>query len=265
MAIKAQSFIFCVISVLILRTYSDPISPLDTQCGSVLSGVSGAISFKPFESYKMGERCIWVLRVPRAVSYDVVLYNRGLGTYDKIIATALNLDQAEKHTELTTIDTSYAVNGSVAIITFYSYSTSASTTGFSLYYNAVLNETNQVSFSSVDYVISSNSTSIRHPSVGGVYSNNELSTFVFTPNFQWVSGQQLTVNVTVLGMEQNCDDVLSVYYLPGNINGAVWKKMGRICGVDDKVNLSNNGVILMVFQTDESLVNSGFQLLFNSN
>ncbi|CAL8091823.1 unnamed protein product [Orchesella dallaii] len=261
-------FILFLNSLLFLPIYADSISPFASNCGEILSGESGAISYKPFEQFRAGERCVWVIRVPHAVSYNVVLYNSGMGSrgYNKVIVTALSRDKAEVHTDLSLIDRNYFIDGSVAIVTFYAYEAASSTgAGFSLYYEAaVLSENNHVSPYSFDYVISSNAAEMRHPAVGGSYSHNELSTFVFTPNFLWVNNQRLTVNVTVLGMEQNCDDMITVYYLPDSSYKASWRKVGRICGFENRVMLSNTGVILLVFQSDESLENNGFQLTYYS-
>ncbi|CAL8091835.1 unnamed protein product [Orchesella dallaii] len=259
----STNIILCFTSLLLLllQIYADPISPYASNCGEILSGEAGGISYKPFELSNVAERCIWVLRVPRATSYNVVLYNKGTSASDKVIATALSQDKPEVHTLLSVVDTSYSVNGSVAVITFYAYRGTGTSTGFSLYYDAVLNETNPVSPYSTDYVISANETEILYPRIGGVYANNELSTFIFTPNFQYLLNQRVTVNVTVLGMEQNCDDLLTVYQLPAiPSSNPTWMKLGRICGVDNQVALSNSDVIMLVFQSDESYVSSGFRL-----
>ncbi|CAL8091832.1 unnamed protein product [Orchesella dallaii] len=140
MASTTHCIIFCLTSLLFLPTYADPISTFASNCGEILSGESGGISYKPFEQFREGERCVWIIRVHRAVSYNVVLFNSGMGSYgyNKVIVTALSRDKAEVHTELSLIDRNYFINGSVAVITFYTYSTSPAATGFSLYYDAVL-------------------------------------------------------------------------------------------------------------------------------
>ncbi|ODM98962.1 Chaperone protein DnaK [Orchesella cincta] len=237
-----------------------------TTCGGVLTGETGGISYKAFEPHDQNERCVWILRTDYAERYEIVLINRGMASSnDKVIVTSLGLRSPDIHTVLTRIDTLYNINGSVAIITFFSdsYASSAST-GFTLYYNAVFNEQNpedDLSPWSVEHLVTQNSAEIRHPLSGGVYTNNELSTFVFSPNSVYSATQNLNVNVTILGFEPRCADTITVYFL--TTTNSAWRNMGRICGFESKVTLINPDLILLIFRTDEANVAQGFHLSFS--
>jgi len=109
-------------------------------------------------------------------------------------------------------------NGNVAIVIFYTNGDTV-TTGFRMNYTSRVRSTNHGS-----HVIASSRPSqiVTHPESGS-YTNEEMSTFVYSPAFSYNANANVQSTFTVRGMEACCDFVYAYSFDYRGSNVPLWK------------------------------------------
>jgi len=235
---------------------------ISTQCGDNfrLQGTqTGTISYKPNMQYQANERCIWIVRFRNA---EGLLFNlETVGTDAEvngrdalIITTFTRTDPPLQNNIFLREPTTRAINGSVAVITFYSDETSQGT-GFVLNFEVTRYSRPNISTSSRDVIFSSAAGSIDHPNQGN-YDDLELSMFLIgVPEF--IVDSTLTNHVTwsLKGFPSGCRDYVIIYkfYFDG------YSQFDLYCATSPRTT-SHNDIMLYVFMSDGSENEMGFNL-----
>ncbi|ODM89201.1 Exoskeleton protein RP43 [Orchesella cincta] len=247
-----------------LKTFS-PLSSdssLLTSCNGVLNATSGGIAYRAFEPIAENERCVWTIRGGNAGGFSLNVLNLGISNSSsntQVIATCLRRGETLANHIL--LNQTGPVNGvsycNVLVITFASGSEVSGSTGFVLEYSVL--RSSSLSPRSQDYIIDAGTAGIiRHPNSASRYENYELNTFIILPTL----GSNTNVIYFRGSLEADyCYDNLSVYrFNATSVAPTKWEYKGRICGHILSDFISNGDLILITFDTDQSVVGTGFQL-----
>jgi hypothetical protein len=120
--------------------------------------------------------------------------------------------------------------GDLAIVTFFSdYSNQGK--GFLMFYEAFTNGSSATVGFSTNIILSETpSANLTYPGDNSNYSNYELSTFVYSPNFSQRDLYTIQADYVLNSMEGgNCFDFVTVYrFVPvADINGTGWSYVDK--------------------------------------
>ncbi|CAL8140161.1 unnamed protein product [Orchesella dallaii] len=242
----------------IAPTQSD--SSLLTTCNGVLNSTSGGIAYKAFEPIAANERCVWTIRGGNAGEFSLNVLNIGsLGSQDtQVIVTCLRHRSTTTHIN---VNQTGSVNGvsscNLLVITLASGSDVSDSTGFVLEYSVL--RAGSLSSRSQDYIVNAgNAAIISYPDLPLSYTNSELSTFVILPA-QGSTTNLIYVRDSLEGT--TCYDLLAVYrFNASSTLQTKWEYEGRLCGNVLSDIVTNNDLLLITFESDHSVVGTGFQL-----
>ncbi|CAL8140153.1 unnamed protein product [Orchesella dallaii] len=243
-----------------------PVSPTNsdssllTTCNGVLNTTTGGISYKAFEPIAANERCVWTIRGGNAGGFSLNVFSIGsLGSRDtQVIATCLRHRENATHV---LVNETGPVSGvgtcNVLVITLASGSDINNATGFVLEYSVLT--AGYLSSSSRDYILNGGDAAIiPYPSTSARYESYELTTFAILPvpdsrtNVLYIKGELdgLTCWDTLAFIRFNASSTLPTK----------WQNEGRLCGNVLSEIMSNNDLILLTFDSDMSVVGTGFNL-----
>jgi len=242
--------------------------PYFIECGGQGNESAAAISYKADVSISSNERCVWVIRVPDALTYTLQVLSLGLQTSRDIGITAtciLGTSTALTHTSINATGTiNLGAMCPILILSFFSGENVLDSRGFVMFYTAV-SGTHGISASSENYVFTDPEGHVRHPpSVEQNYGNNEVSTFVFTPpNNVYNPSRRTLVTYSLDSLEiLNCNDALRLYRfnpVSGWTHGAV-SGDDYLCGNIIFKSWSSDEMMLFIFRSSPSVVGRGFHL-----
>jgi hypothetical protein len=114
--------------------------------------------------------------------------------------------------------------GSLAIVTFYSDS-SVEGKGFLMFYEAFTNTTTEpiASFSTNIILSETPDAYLTYPGDNYNYRNDELSTFVYSPDHSYENSFTVQADCVVNSLENPCYDFVTVY----KFNGSGWSNVDK--------------------------------------
>ncbi|CAL8130803.1 unnamed protein product [Orchesella dallaii] len=248
---------------------SDSKSP--SRCGQVLTSNYGIISYKPNETYIPNERCVWIIRVENATSFDFTFSHMGYPQNDyntKIITFEFH----SLHEYWPSLGTRN-IPGNVAVVTFSTSSNPNSVhQGFTMTYLAITANEPIISPASTDYISSYREAYISHPSNGALYTNNEINLIIITPDFIHVPGTTIELNFTRLELAgDNCTDrILVSAFNTDLIPSGSWSTGGDdsaqvICNDHGTIGLGTFDMMMMVFITQSEKEAAGIEFTYSSD
>ncbi|ODM91652.1 Cubilin [Orchesella cincta] len=258
------TLVFAIAGVL-----SSPIkSP--SRCGEVLTSTFGIISYKPNETYIPNERCVWIIRVENATSFDFTFSHIGYPSeyYNaKIVAFEFH----STHQYFPSLGTRN-IPGNVAVVTF---STSADANsihqGFTMTYLAKTQPESIISPASKDYIASYDEGHVSHPSNGELYTNNEINLIILTPDFVHIPGTTIEINFNTFDLAgDNCTDrVLVSPFTTEQIASGNWGMGGNgaqvFCKDHGTVGLGTFDMVMLVFMTQSGSAAVGLDFIYSAD
>ncbi|ODM90123.1 Deleted in malignant brain tumors 1 protein [Orchesella cincta] len=240
-----------------------PQYPVVSTCGGILTSSLSAIAYKTETNVARNERCVWTISTPNAIGYTLNVVSLGLSLQTGqtgITASCVNRGNSSPTNAAITATGVISLPSTChkLLITFYS-GASVSSRGFIIWYKATTGS-NGISTSSKDYIVSNSQEHIRYPAdANSAYTNNEMSTFVFsTPsNLYSTSRKTLVIYVRDRLEGSTCADVLQLYrFRPAS----GWTYSQQICGNYEMIQWVDNDLMLVTFKSDTSVVNRGFHI-----
>ncbi|ODM93944.1 Zinc metalloproteinase nas-39 [Orchesella cincta] len=247
---------------------NEDISPnncaFSTVCGEILNSTGGVISYRVFQNLVPNERCVWIIRGGNPSGYNIHVREVGFSrnNYDtQITATCFSKGSQPFHRDISEPDLHSVSSCDVLMITFHSSDYVGGYTGFMLEYNVqLIGGGNSVSRNSTDFILDRDFSVLHHPNASALYSNDEVSLFVFVPSNNIFSPNKKT---NLLFMEESleaCCDLVNLFVFMGNSNNQIkWEWQETLLG--NRTIVSNSDLAVLEFTTDSSVVRSGFQLV----
>jgi hypothetical protein len=218
-------------------------------CGGVLVGSSGRLSYKLGQSVEGGERCVWTIRTNSRSSVRAKILQNGFGMGDTLSVTELFGDGSASAT--TVLGDEEVVFSGVILVTFRAGANSMGQ-GFSLeFYGTGFPDTSTSRYTHLH--LNATVGTLNYPVGGGNYQPDEYATIVINP-----AGRNPTLKVDRLDIENapSCQyDSMNIL----NFNTDNYNYVGKYCQTPLPAPVvANDGVIVLVFTTDDSVQASGF-------
>jgi hypothetical protein len=113
--------------------------------------------------------------------------------------------------------------GSLAIVTFFSdYSIEGK--GFLMFYE-VLTTSSNLALSTIIILSETPDVNLTHPGDNSNYQNNELSTFVYSPDYSHENLISVHADYAVNSLDGPCFDFVRVYKFDLVLNGTGWRNV----------------------------------------
>ncbi|CAL8129418.1 unnamed protein product [Orchesella dallaii] len=231
-----------------------------SQCGGRLSGESGVISYKEYETYDDEESCTWIIEVPEALKIGFKLEKTGLERCcDLVNVSSLDTAGVVQQAPVALRSTrTVLVDGPKAMVRFSS-DESVAGLGFRLIYykitnlNSPIEET--INESECGGVIVGETGEISYKLYGRYMNNERCIWLIHSPN-----STSITFNLQDSGFERCCDFVTVTTIDPET--GTLRNDTRRLSENDVTIQESTAAI---VFTSDRSDRGTGFFLKFSGS